>query len=216
MTISDNGILHERIGNRFADRNALGERISGDNLDNSGQRMQGERADNSARLSCLGLFLEGAEVEEEFAEAGGVREETLEAGEEGFLIGLAEGHAEAGEDVDEGAVVVFVAAAGIERDDAFDAAGSAGTAAPIGNQTGRVPDGFGGHETGGPCRRVGKARGDVLADGKAAPAVDAAFTLFEVEGVVRQVPVEDLAAILMEIQSFLSDGGGYQHEGTER
>ncbi|MNW11517.1 hypothetical protein D3C71_2089950 [compost metagenome] len=46
-------------------------------------------------------------------------------------------------------------------------------------------------------------------------AVDAAFALFEVHWVARQVPVIDAIAIGMEVQPFLADRRGSENERPE-
>ena len=54
------------------------------------------------------------------AEVCRVRSETAEAFKKGLLIGLSKGHAKAGKDVNEIAIVVFIAATGVERDNSLN------------------------------------------------------------------------------------------------
>ena len=55
----------------------------------------------------------------------------------------------------------------------------------------------------------------ILAHGVALVAVDAAFTLLEVHGVRRQIPVHDRVAVGVEVQAFLADGSGRKDAGPE-
>ena len=65
----------EKQETRFADRNALGERMGGDNLDNSGQFFQGappERAaSGSAGILPAGKRMEGGSGKKDKQDKGG-------------------------------------------------------------------------------------------------------------------------------------------------
>lgn len=62
---------------------------------------------------------------------------------------------------------------------------------------------------------VAVAGGEVAADNEAVEAVDAAFSLFEVDGVGRGVPVDGGVAPSVEVDAFLADAGGGEDPGPE-
>ena len=57
---------------------------------------------------------------------------------------------------------------------------------------------------------------DVLADRVTLVAIHATLALLEVDGVAREIPVDDRVAPPVEVDPLLSDGGGRQHERPER
>jgi hypothetical protein len=58
--------------------------------------------------------------------------------------------------------------------------------------------------------------GDVLADGVTFVPMNATLTLLEVDGIGREVPVDDCVAVKMEIETLLADRGRGQNERPKR
>src|SRR6266540_4197932 len=142
--------------------------------------------------------------------------------DEVFLSGLAECEAVEGEGVADLLVSLPVSAEREERDVPLDLRWA--RESPVGEEIG----GTRGAACGGcsECclpriticcpKGVGTVGGaDVSADGVSLVAVDPAFSLLEVDGVGRVVPVDDGVAPPVEVDAFLPDGCGREDEGPE-
>ena len=80
-----------------------------------------------------------------------------------------------------------------------------------------------GSEKGLPGIRVQVSRGiflvvvsEILANRVTFIAVNSPLSLLKVDGIWRQVPVDDCMAIPVEIKPFLTDGGRHQYERPKR
>ena len=60
------------------------------------------------------------------------------------------------------------------------------------------------------------AFGQILTDSVAEEAIDPSLALLQVNGVSRQIPVDNFPAVSMEVQALLADRSRGQHEGPKR
>jgi len=61
-----------------------------------------------------------------------------------------------------------------------------------------------------------KLTGDLLTDRQSLEPIDAALTLFDIDRIARQIPVNDLTAVEMEVQPLLSYRGRGERECLRR
>ena len=140
-----------------------------------------------------------------------------------LLAGLAKGETVQGKDLDQTFIGVFITAEGVHGHDSFDADHVRLLCnAPVGDQIGTACCLF--------CffcvrkhlgpnivakRNAAITVSDVLANGETFEAIDTAFPLFQIDGIGGEIPMDDPAAVVMKIQTFLTNGGRGQHKGTE-
>ena len=129
-----------------------------------------------------------------------------------FLPGLTEDHPIDRQRTPQGRELRPVSAEGRGEDVPFYLGSSFYREEPEGDEVGGVrgPVCDGAREHGGPGvgavhRRVAMLSLEVLADGVALVAVDTPFALLEVDGVRREVPVDDRVAVGVEVEALFSD-----------
>ena len=138
------------------------------------------------------------------------------------LPGLAEGEAVNGEGAEDVGEATAVDAERVEGDDPLDLGPWSDFDVPVGDEFAlagfdpllmvgdleqALPDVVGRVEWVA-SERLTVLAGDLLADDEALEAVDPALALFEVDRVAGEVPVDDPAAVGMEVETLLADGGG--------
>ena len=148
--------------------------------------------------------------------------------EQFFLTRLSHGETIEREDVDEVLVAALVEAHGVHGDDTFDPFEDAVFFVLCNYLTRQAPER---HEVGiaevlpclfGLCehiiprKMVGEEMSNVSPDCKTLVAVDSSFPLLHVHRIGGKIPVHYLAAVTMEVKTFLTDRSGSENERPER